>query len=128
MKIKAISLLVNDYAETIAFYTEKLGFELKDHYPEYHWITLKIPEQHDFEISLSLASVEEKELVGRQMGSHCLFIIEMENCNAIYEIYKNRGVVFTKQPEETGYGTFAELKDLYGNMILLRGTDGAKHI
>ena len=127
-KIKTINLLVKDYSEAITFYTDKLGFELKDNYPSYRWVTLKLPEQNDLELALCVADKKDVELVGRQMGSYPLFIIEMENCDSAYETLKNRGVEFTKKPEKTDYGTFAELKDLYGNAILLRGTDGAKHI
>ena len=33
-----------------------------------------------------------------------------------YEAYKNRGVVFVREPKEESYGTVAVFQDLYGNL------------
>ena len=54
MKIKLTSLLVEDQAKALAFYTDVLGFQKKQDIPvgEYRWITVVAPGRDDLELTL----------------------------------------------------------------------------
>jgi predicted enzyme related to lactoylglutathione lyase len=123
-QIKVICLLVKNYDETISFYTEKLGFEVKqdESYGENkRWVTLRVSNQSELQIGLSLAETEsDLNLVGRQSGSFPFFSLEVEDCFAEYESLKAKGVHFVQQPTQTPYGISAMFEDLYGNLIFMR--------
>jgi catechol 2,3-dioxygenase-like lactoylglutathione lyase family enzyme len=123
-QIKIICLLVKNYDETIQFYTEKLGFELKqdENYGEnMRWVTLRASSQSDLQIGLSLAETEtDLNLVGRQSGSFPFFSLEVEDCFVEYENLQAKGVHFVQQATQTPYGISAMYEDLYGNLIFMR--------
>ena len=120
--VKIISVLVLDQDEAIDFYTNKLGFELVEDrsFGESRWVTVALPNHHDVTLALELAaSPGDKDLVGRQAGSHALMGLDTSDCQADYRRMKSRGVTFLGEPQSGPWGTGVQLEDLYGNKLFL---------
>ena len=121
-RISLLTLFVHDYDETIAFYTQKLGFTVAEDVPfgDQRWVTLRLPGDDVMSIALHRADgKDEKALVGKQGGSAPLFGIVTDDCLGDYKKMKSAGVSFRGEPVVQPYGTGVTLQDLYGNDIYL---------
>jgi len=119
-EIVHIALVVRDYDEAIAFYTQKLGFELiEDTYqPEQdkRWVVIAPPNSKGTTLLLARASKEEqKAFIGNQSGGRFFLFLNTDNFQRDYEKLKANGVEFVREPKEADYGTVAVFNDLYGN-------------
>lgn len=114
-----VTVLVEDQDEALAFYTETLGFEVRedDEMPGGgRWLTVGVPGAETPKLTLVEADAEGKrDLVGRQAGDHVRFVVATDDCRATFETYADRGVEFTQEPEEVPWGVHATFVDLYGN-------------
>ena len=121
-KISHCTLMVNDYDEAIAFYTEKLGFVKRDDMPTPNggrWVELGFPKD-DFFISLAVPSTEEdKNLVGRQAGPYPLFVCMVDDYAATKAALQAKGVAFAADEYDAEWGKGGSAKDLYGNLFHL---------
>ena len=121
-KLKLFSLVVRDYDATIQFYTQKLGFEVAEDaaFGDNRWITLKLPNTPDSNISLALVKTNEDEaVVGKQAGSFPLLGLGTDDCFGDYKRMKELGVKFHGEPTAGPWGTGVLLEDLYGNKIFM---------
>ena len=119
-RIKNTNILVHDFDEAVSFYTEKFGFELYQNFPQQHWVSLIIPGNKEHIITFCLAeSDDDKTLVGRQCGSYVLFILEVEDCEIVYNDWKAKGVDFDGGLQQYGKNRFIIAKDLYGNKLFI---------
>ena len=123
-------LWVRDQDEARAFYTEKLGWEVRsdDTLPElgdFRWLTVGPPAQPDVAVVLMAipgAPVIEPEDGDKLRGllakglTGTLFLTT-DDCQAAYEELRGRGVEFTEAPEERPYGIDSALRDPSGNSI-----------
>jgi catechol 2,3-dioxygenase-like lactoylglutathione lyase family enzyme len=124
MKIKLTSVIVDDQAKALKFYTEKLGFVLKMDLPagEYRWITLVSPEEPDA-VQLSLepnenpaAKVFQKALLDAGIPYTAFHVDDLEGeCARLVDL----GVEFTAPPTKTDWGATAIINDTCGNLIML---------
>jgi catechol 2,3-dioxygenase-like lactoylglutathione lyase family enzyme len=121
---------VHDQDEALAFYTEKLGLELRDDVtvPElgnFRWLTVGVPGQDDVAITLMAVPgppvFEEEtrrtlqELVAKGAAGGLFF--STGDCQASYEELKGRGVEFSQEPTRQPYGLDAGFRDPSGNQI-----------
>lgn len=116
-----IALVVRDYDEAIAFYTEKLNFSLiEDTYqPEQdkRWVVVAPPGSHGTTILLARASKPEQEpFVGRQSGGRVFLFLHTDDFWRDYHSMVAKGIMFVREPKEAEYGTVAVFTDLYGNL------------
>jgi catechol 2,3-dioxygenase-like lactoylglutathione lyase family enzyme len=121
-KVQIISLLVLDQDAAIEFYTNKLGFELREDKPfgESRWVTIGLPNHQGLALALELATAaEDRGLVGRQAGSHAFLGLATSDCVADYRRMKPLGVKFLGEPQSGPWGTGVQLEDLYGNKLFL---------
>jgi catechol 2,3-dioxygenase-like lactoylglutathione lyase family enzyme len=118
--------MVGDQDEALAWYTGKLGFELRSDTPVndgFRWITVGAPGQDDFEISLIDPSVrpdidaDVRSLMAR--GGLNGLIIQTDDCRAAYAELSARGVEFTSEPEDVFYGVDCGFRDPFGNAFRL---------
>lgn len=120
MKIKSITLIVNDYDEALAFYVNKLGFEkVNDRKigPGIRWVTVAAKEHQETVIQFEkAATAKEKQTVGKQL-TNMLIQIETENFDETYKSMKEKGIVFVEEPKTAPWGKQAAFKDLYGNLF-----------
>ena len=130
-KLTYMTLWVHDQDEALAFYTEKLGLELRDDVtlPElnnFRWVTVGVPGQ---DVAVSLVAVpgppvfddETREQIMTVMakGAAGGLMFSTDDCRASYEELKGRGVEFIDEPEERPYGIDASFRDPSGNNIRL---------
>jgi catechol 2,3-dioxygenase-like lactoylglutathione lyase family enzyme len=128
--IKAVSHLnmwVDDQEEAKAFYTEKLGFEVREdvtleEFGNYRWLTVGPPGQDDVNIMLSVPTppaIDEesakqlKTLLAK--GAMGPGIFRTDDCRKTIKELEERGVEVTVQPDERFYGIDAGIRDPAGN-------------
>ncbi len=132
IRIANAQLWVHDQDEALAFYTEKLGFEVQTDatLPElgdFRWLTVSPAEQPDFAIVLMAIPgppVMDEEVANQvrslmAKGFAGTVFLTTQDCQASYEELKARGVEFTEEPEERPYGIDAGFRDPSGNSFRL---------
>jgi len=129
-----ISLVVRDYDEAIAFFTQKLAFELIDDSPstdrdgrDKRWVLISPPGSRGTKILLAKACTpEEISRIGNQTGGRVFLFLHTDDFWRDFRVMADRGVRFVRQPQEQPYGTVAVFEDLYGNKwdLLQLKTDG----
>ena len=115
-----IALVVKDYDEAIAFYTEKLHFTLvEDTYqPEQdkRWVVVAPPGSAGTTLLLARASKPEQEpFIGNQTGGRVFLFLNTDDFWRDYNEMVSRGIKFVRPPKAEVYGMVAVFEDLYGN-------------
>lgn len=124
-----IALIVRDYDEAIAFYTDKLNFTLVEdtHQPEQdkRWVTVAPPGSSAMTLLLAKASTEHQEkFIGDQAGGRVFLFLQTDDFWRDYNRMVELGIEFTRPPVEQPYGIVAVFADLYGNLWdLVQKTD-----
>ena len=116
-----VALVVKDYDEAIAFYTEKLHFTLiEDTYqPEQdkRWVVISPPASMGTTLLLARASKSEQEpFIGNQTGGRVFLFLNTDDFWRDYNEMVSKGIKFRRAPEEESYGWVAVFEDLYGNL------------
>lgn len=124
--ISRVSLVVREYDEAIAFFTEKLRFRLvEDRYvPEQdkRWVVVAPEGTGSTTVVLARASNDaQQRAIGNQTGGRVGFFLSTDDFWRDYEAMVARGVEFSRGPTTAEYGTVAVFKDLYGNLWDLVG-------
>jgi catechol 2,3-dioxygenase-like lactoylglutathione lyase family enzyme len=123
-----VQVWVHDQDEALAFYTEKLGMELREDVtvPEmgnFRWLSVGVPGQDDVAITLMTIPgppVFDEE-TRRQIqtllskGASGGLFFATDNAQQTHEELKSRGVDFTQEPTEQPYGVDAGFRDASGN-------------
>jgi uncharacterized glyoxalase superfamily protein PhnB len=125
-------LWVHDQDEALAFYTQKLGMEVRSDVTvaemgNFRWLTVAPPGQPDIAIVLMaipgppVMDAETAAQVRLVMGKGFAgtVFLRTENCQASYEELKARGVEFVEAPEQRPYGIDAAFRDPSGNNFRL---------
>lgn len=119
-KIANISVVVKDYDEAIAFYTEKVGFELVADIPldeKKRWVLVKPKGDGNCNLLLAKADGREQEkYIGNQTGGRVFLFLNTDDFYRDYEQMGTNGVKFKEKPRDEIYGTVAVFEDLYGNL------------
>jgi catechol 2,3-dioxygenase-like lactoylglutathione lyase family enzyme len=122
MKIKLTSVLVENQAEALAFYTEVLGFIKKNDIPmgEYRWLTVVSPEgPGDIELLLEpnanpAAKTFQKAIYEQGIP---LTAFAVDDVSQEFERLRKLGVRFQTEPTKAGPTTIAVFDDSCGNLI-----------
>jgi catechol 2,3-dioxygenase-like lactoylglutathione lyase family enzyme len=118
-RIALVAIVVGDYDEAIAWYTQKLGFVLVEDTPMTpgkRWVVVKPAGDAGTALLLAKAANEQqKEAIGRQTGGRVFLFLHTDDFQRDHAAYKQRGVAFVEGPREESYGTVAVFTDLYGN-------------
>src|SRR5215211_5059452 len=130
--IGSAQLWVHDQDEALAFYTQKVGMEVRSDVtlPElgnFRWLTVGPAGQPDIAIVLMAipgppvmdpdTAEQVKSLMAK--GFTGTVFLTTDDCQAAYEELKGRGVEFTEPPEERPYGIDSAFRDPSGNSIRL---------
>ncbi len=119
MFLSAISILVADYDEAIAWYCSKLDFELIVDTPMgggKRWVVVAPNAEAQTRIILAKASGSEQiALIGRQMGGRVGFFLQTDAFDDTYARMVEAGVVFREEPRSEAYGKVVVFEDCYGN-------------
>jgi len=116
-----IALVVRDYDDAIAFYTEKLGFQVvEDTYqPEQgkRWVVVSPSGSSGTTLLLARASKSEQEpFIGNQTGGRVFLFLNTDDFWRDYNDMVERGINFIREPKAEPYGMVAVFEDLYGNL------------
>ncbi len=131
-KIANAHLWVHDQDEALAFYTQKLGMEVRidatmPEMGDFRWLTVGPVGQPDIAIVLMAipgppimdpdTAEQVRELMAK--GFAGTVFLTTDDCRADYEQFKARGVEFTEAPSERPYGIDSGFRDPSGNSIRL---------
>ena len=132
IKISNAQLWVHDQDEALAFYTEKLGFEVRADVspPEmdgFRWLAVSPPGQEDVSIVLMaipgppMFEPETVRQINELMAKGCAgtVFLTTEDCQASFEELTARGVEFVDEPFEQPYGIDSSFRDPSGNHFRL---------
>lgn len=115
----AVSLLVPDYDEAIAYYTQSLGFTLVEDTAQgegRRWVLVAPPGNSPTRLLLAQAKNDaERAAIGRQAGGRVFLFLQTDDFARDHAAYLARGVRFLEAPRHEPYGTVAVFEDLYGN-------------
>lgn len=114
-----VAVVVADYDEALAFYTEKLGFELMEDTQlsaTKRWVVVRPSGSECAVLLAKAANPLQMSRVGDQTGGRVFLFLQTDDFWKDYERLRSAGVEFVRAPEEAEYGTVAVFKDLYGNL------------
>jgi predicted enzyme related to lactoylglutathione lyase len=132
-QIAYTNVFVLDMDEAKAFYTEKLGFEVRDdvRMDGFRWLTVRPASQLDPSLVLMpIASPMMDEEDAKQLralvakGALGAGVLHTDDCHATFKELSARGVEFVQEPAERPYGVEAVLRDNSGNWFSLTQTHG----
>ena len=132
MKIANAQLWVHDQEEALAFYTKKLGMEVRmdvtlPELGDFRWLTVSPSGQEDVAIVLMAipgapvmdgATADQVRALMAKGFAGTVFLTT-DDCRRSYEELKGRGVEFTEAPEERPYGIDCGFRDPSGNNFRL---------
>ena len=125
-----VNVWVQDQDEALAFYTEKVGLELREDVTvaemgDFRWLTVGVPGQEGVALALlpvpgpPVFDAETKAqldaLVAKGAAGGLFF--GTDDVRGTYEELKDRGVEFTQEPTQQPYGVDAGFRDPFGNQI-----------
>jgi catechol 2,3-dioxygenase-like lactoylglutathione lyase family enzyme len=118
--IAHIALVVREYDEAIAFFCDKLHFELIEDtdQPEQNkrWVVVAPRGSTGTSILLARATTpEQSATIGNQTGGRVFLFLRTDDFWRDYDDFRAAGVVFVRPPSTASYGTVAVFEDLYGN-------------
>jgi predicted enzyme related to lactoylglutathione lyase len=132
IKLSTAQLWVHDQDEALAFYTQKLGMEVRRDVtvPElgnFRWLTVAPPGQSD--VAIVLMAIPGPPVMDAETGDQVralmskgfagTIFLTTDDIHESYEEFKGRGVEFTEEPEERPYGIDSGFRDPSGNAIRL---------
>jgi catechol 2,3-dioxygenase-like lactoylglutathione lyase family enzyme len=114
-----VTLVVREYDEAIAFFTQQLGFHLLEDTilgDGKRWVVVAPNRSPTLRLLLARASTpDEIRSVGNQTGGRVFLFLLTDNFWDDYRNMQSRGVKFLETPRKESYGTVAVFEDLYGN-------------
>ncbi len=117
-RLGAVSLLVRDYDDAIAFFVGKLGFDLSedtDMGDGKRWVRVT-PKGGETSILLARATTEaQMAQVGNQAGGRVWLFLETDDLMRDHSAWLAAGVRFRETPRHESYGRVVVFEDLYGN-------------
>jgi catechol 2,3-dioxygenase-like lactoylglutathione lyase family enzyme len=129
-KLTHVNVWVHDQDEALAFYTEKLGMELREDVtlPEmggFRWLAVGVPGQPD--VALVLMAVPGPPVFEAETRDQILSLLakgaagglffSADDVRASFEELAGRGVEFGQEPTEQPYGLDAGFRDPSGNQM-----------
>jgi catechol 2,3-dioxygenase-like lactoylglutathione lyase family enzyme len=126
-----VQVWVHDQDEALAFYTDKLGMEVREDVtvPEmgnFRWLSVGIPGQ---DVAITLMAIpgppvfdeETRDQIQTLLakGASGGLFFATDDAQKSYEELKSRGVEFTQEPTEQPYGIDAGFRDVSGNHFRL---------
>ena len=122
MRIKLMSIMVDDQDKALKFYTDVLGFKKKLDIPmgQYRWLTVVSQEGPDdielvLEPNANPAGKAFQQAMFEQNTPVAIF--ESADIQGEAEKMKSLGAVFTQEPKDIGYVFMARFEDTCGNLI-----------
>ena len=117
--VATVALAVRDYDEAIAFYRDRLGFELIADTAlggGKRWVLVAPKGGKGARLLLAVADgADQAARVGDQLGGRVGFFLETDDFARDHASFTEKGVRFLEPPRHEVYGSVAVFEDLYGN-------------
>ncbi len=117
--ITSLALLVRDYDEAIAFFTQALRFTLLEDTPlgdGKRWVRVGPPGGNGAALLLAQAATPEQQAcIGNQTGGRVFLFLHTDDFWDDYRHMQACGVRFTEEPRSEPFGQVVVFLDLYGN-------------
>ena len=114
-----VALVVREYDEAVAFYTQRLGFTLvedTDLGRGKRWVLIAPAGSRGTSLLLARAvNPEQANRIGNQTGGRVFLFLHTDDFWRDYRAMEAQGVKFKELPRDEPYGTVAVFEDLYGN-------------
>jgi len=131
--VSIVSVWVVDIDESLAFYTDVLGFKPQDDVrlgPDFRWCTVVHPSQPELQLHLTTPSnplsddlIEAMRRAQAEGGLPGVGL-NVDDCRRTVEDLKAKGVEFLQEPTDRPYGVEAVMRDNSGNwMVLVESKD-----
>jgi len=129
MYLEQLSLIVEDYDEAIAFFVDRLGFELvedsparssRDGHPK-RWVVVRPPGSLTAMLLAKADGERETRAIGDQFAGRVGLFLRVDDFQAAYDRMRAAGVEFVGDPRDEPYGQVAVFLDLAGNRWDLLG-------
>ena len=118
-KLAHIAIVVRDYDEAIAFYTQKLHFELVEDTTlsdVKRWVLVRPKGSECCLLLAKAANEEQKKAIGNQSGGRVFLFLHTDYFNRDFQNLLDQKIEIVREPSEEAYGKVAVFKDLYGNL------------
>lgn len=117
--IATVTLLVPDYDAGIAFYRDRMGFDLVADTPlggNKRWVLVAPPGERGARLLLARADTpEQMARIGDQTGGRVMLFLETDDFDADHARLMEAGVRFLEAPRHEDYGSVAVFADPFGN-------------
>ena len=124
-ELRYITIVVKDIETSLAWYSEKMGFEKRMDIKKSgsRWVTIEVQGQKSPDIILQFPSMDEHgeqfEKKNKQVGNTPTWVLGVDDCLKTIEEFRARGVEIVEEPVDSPWGVSALVKDLYGNHFSL---------
>lgn len=118
-EIFQLALVVADYDEAIAFYTQKLHFELLEDTqlsPEKRWVRVAPPGSSCSLLLAQAANDQQRSSIGMQTGGRVFLFMHTDDLARDYENLLRNDVKIIREPVDEDWGKVLVFADLYGNL------------
>ena len=121
-RVSHITVYVEDQDQALAWYTEKLGFEIvmdnNDVVPNLRWLTVCPAGNQATQFVLALAHSHDDK---SRIGNNLMTVLSSDDCEADLNQLEQAGVEIVDPPSEVPWGISGIIRDLYGNPYNLVG-------
>ncbi|BCH22518.1 hypothetical protein MesoLjLc_22600 [Mesorhizobium sp. L-8-10] len=118
--VATVAVVVRDYDEAIAWYSDKLGFVLEqdvDLGGGKRWVTVTPDGASGARLLLAeAANQHQASRIGDQTGGRVFLFLETDDFRRDHQAMLAKGVAFREEPREEAYGTVAVFQDIAGNL------------
>ena len=128
MDLELVALVVDDYDEAIAFFVDRVGFELVEDSPSTtndgrpkRWVVVRPPHAATGILLARADGDEQRAVVGRQHAGRVGFFLRVDDFVAAHRRMTAAGVTFVSEPRDESYGRVAVFLDVAGNRWDLLG-------
>ncbi|KIN64562.1 Glyoxalase family protein [Sulfitobacter noctilucicola] len=118
MQLSALTLIIPDYDEAIAYYTRTLGFTLIDDIDQGSKRWVRIAPSANAQTGIILAEPStpaQRSAIGTQGAGRVWLFLQTQDFAADHARMTKAGVTFEEEPRQEVYGTVAVFADKFGN-------------
>jgi catechol 2,3-dioxygenase-like lactoylglutathione lyase family enzyme len=116
--LAAVTYLVRDYDEAIAWFTSTLKFELIEDTKldeAKRWVKVAAPMGQTCLLLAKAQGERQIAAIGNAAGGRVAYFLYTQDFSASHKAMTAAGVKFREEPRTMPYGTVAVFEDLYGN-------------
>lgn len=120
--LQLVTVVVRDYDDAIAFYTDVLGFDLVEDSPREggngrpkRWVVVRPPAAQTGLLLAQFDGAAQEAAVGNQTGGRVGFFLEVDDFDALHARLTAADVEIVRGPADQPYGRVLVFRDIAGN-------------